>query len=961
MKQIVNNILVHICVTIGTITLLYTTGLSNNDNLKGKVIHQQTRKGIEGISVIVNDKYHATSNTDGELEFESGSANHEPEKIRILKEGLELASWRYALNMLSVEVRNATMKHIIGEVYDDEGNPLANEEIIYIDKNSLSVHSDDNGKFTFTIPHESEIITVEKFYIASHQLHLASVQHDVSASEIRIRLVAEAISSFQNPLELRLVDKGGNSLNNVSIVYGSQFFNSDEEGLIYLPSNIDWDKISISRYQIVAVDKTSDISVTLVLNKITSTDTLQAITNTIFADTAIEAKSYGDSVNISKDARENIISRGLKKVKKFYQKQEGLFQKQNEYISELSDSVSHLTDISELDHEHLLMQLEEMNRTMIQTSAAFEETRSASKVLIERIREILDHKDQTIKNIQQEKVQLYELHKYNIKMLSLILLAAVILLMMAYWVIRRFKKQNSVIRRTQEQLLEAQEMAQVVNMVYDFDQKSISYSDNFFKTLQVNDLNRKKRLLGHSNEFIPSELIDKGDLANVLSCWKTMLVTRRAIHNVEFKAKSDTESSIYVEMNSKLYCSKEGRRESITCTIQNISEKKENELKLVRTLTELEKASAAKEEFMASMSHEIRTPLNAIIGLTEHLLSQKHLGSQLENLNAIRFSSQHLLSLVNDMLDYSRIRAGKLKIESSPFDLIEVIHGLKKSMLNSASEKNLYIDEVIDPLVPRKIKGDSLRISQVLINLVGNAIKFTESGGLTIGLQLEDKITSPARVRFSVKDTGVGISAENQHKIFEDFVQEDVSTARNYGGSGLGLTISKELVNLMDGELKLESEVNVGSEFYFVLPLEVSEELKVENTNHAPVPDDQLRDVRVLCVEDNMINQLVISQYFKKWNIKHQFANNGTEALEKFDPEQFDLVFMDIRMPDIDGYEVSRRIFDKYPNERINIVALTAEVSEQSEKKFEEVGMLGCLPKPFKEEEFIETIKRVLN
>lgn len=957
MKKLISNWPVYLCLLFCTSAIHIASGLSISDNLTGQVVHQETRLPVEGVKVVMDGTFEAISDAEGMLTFGFNATTHSPEKIRILKKGLELATWRYANGQLAIMVRDATMKHVIGQVKDKNELPLSHLEISYVGQRIQSTYTDNLGKFTFTIPYESEIINASAFRIESYNVELGTLEIDKEASEINVLLIAENLLVEADFTEIALLDNNGAGWRNLPVIIDGHYYDSGEEGLINVPSHTRIEAMKITAYSIINIDSISESKLELTLEE-KEKPISEIPEKELMAAQNDQSYNQKDTIDVSVGGNENILSKGLKKVKKFYKNQEGLFQKQKEFITELSDSVAHLTEISHVDHDLLLEQLEDLSHSMAETSAAFEESRSTSKVLIERIREILDQKDRTIENIQQEKVALYETHKDNILMMSLILLASLILLFMAYWVIRRFKKQNSVIKRTQEQLIEAQEMAKVVNMVYDFEQKSLTYSENFFNTLQINDVKRKKSLLTHSDEFIPSELIDKSDLSEVLTHWKKMLVTRKAINNVEFKANSDSKETIYVEMNSKLDCNRDGERESISCTIQNITDKKENELKLVKTLDELKKASAAKEEFMASMSHEIRTPLNAIIGLTDHLLTQPYMDSQVENLNAISFSSKHLLSLVNDMLDFSRIRAGKLKIESSPFDLPEMISGLKKSMLNQASDKNLYIKQEIDPKVPVEILGDSLRISQVLINLIGNGIKFTDKGGITLTIALADRTEDKAHIRFSVKDTGVGISPENQQKIFEDFEQEDISTARNYGGSGLGLTISKELVGLMGGELLVESEIKVGSEFFFVLPVEVSKEIPADKTETEAEPQGNLNHVRVLCVEDNMINQLVISQYFKKWGVNYQFANNGTEALEKFNPEMFDLVFMDIRMPDMDGYEVTKRIFKKFPNCPIRIVALTAEVSEQSELKFEEVGMSGYLPKPFNEDDFIKVLKQ---
>lgn len=929
---------------------------------------QETGELLDSVAVYVNHDFIGFSDFSGMLSLNDVKSIQRSSHISASKSGFELASWLLVDGQLQIQLRKATIRHLRGKLVSEQGR-LVNGATIHLNaQRAFTATTNDQGEFSMEIPINYQGFSKKGFTVKGYLISSVRTEFDGDSTNVFVELLIKPVSTFSKMVFLRFQNSNGEPLYNLPVFIKKRYSNTGDNGNILVQDDISCKNLNVPRYEITVIDSAEWPRQILFTVRPKQVELLEnKLAQNAAESSMIDTQEYMAHVDTSflfsrrTERIEKAIDQGLDSARHFFKDQKNELNKQSDYIISLSDSVSHLDRISHLDHEHLLTQLEELNKSIDQSSEAFENTRNTSKELVLKLRAVLEHKDRKIQNIQEEKDALSQLNKENLKMFSLILLVLILLLLMSYWVIRRFKMQKLVIEKTKEELLEAQSMANIANMSYDFKKKSFSYSDNFFDTLVIFDPKRKKALRGNREEFIPNELVHKDDRPRVLVNWKKMLTTKTPMH-LRFKGYTDDDQSLFVDMNSKIIQSPTGKKESISVTLQNVTTLAENEVKLVKTLEELQRASQAKEFFLASMSHEIRTPLNAIVGLTNHLLSQKYLESQHENLNAINFSSQHLLSLVNDMLDFSRIRAGKLKLENSSFNLKEHAEGIMKSLSGKAQEKGITLLSEIDEAMPELICGDRLRVSQVLINLIGNGIKFTESGSVTLKIFLDRQEFDVAQLHFEVSDSGIGINQERIEKIFDDFEQEDVSTVRKYGGSGLGLTISKELVSLMGGQLKVESEKDHGSRFYFTLQFGLC-----SDNSEKPVSPEESKDmvfkklegVRVLCVEDNHINQLVLSQYFKKWKLVYEFANDGNEALSMFDPNRYDLVFMDIRLPDMDGYEVTSQILMRFTECKVPIIALTAETSEDSERKFEEVGMSGFLPKPFEEKQLLSILQNL--
>ncbi len=363
-----------------------------------------------------------------------------------------------------------------------------------------------------------------------------------------------------------------------------------------------------------------------------------------------------------------------------------------------------------------------------------------------------------------------------------------------------------------------------------------------------------------------------------------------------------------------------------------------------------------KQQFLANMSHEIRTPLNAVVGMTNLLLDKGPREDQLRYLNAMRLASRNLLNIINDILDISKIEAGKIVLENIDFELLETVDSVYQTLHLRAEEKKLKLVYTIAEDVPKWIKGDPTRLTQILINLTGNAIKFTPEGGtITIRISKESG-NDPFWLKAEVEDTGIGIAADQLHKIFESFSQENSETTRKFGGTGLGLSISKQLVELQGGTLQVKSTKGVGTTFWFLIPYGVGTEVVKKEKQDSDVP---LRPLTVLLSEDQPMNQMVAIDTLEGMfeGITIDVANNGQEAVTKADEKKYDLIFMDVHMPVMDGYTATKTIRSSSKlNADTPILALTANAVKEEIDKCLESGMNKHLAKPFEPEKLRQVV-----
>jgi signal transduction histidine kinase/CheY-like chemotaxis protein len=374
------------------------------------------------------------------------------------------------------------------------------------------------------------------------------------------------------------------------------------------------------------------------------------------------------------------------------------------------------------------------------------------------------------------------------------------------------------------------------------------------------------------------------------------------------------------------------------------------EKSLKNALSKAQELSELKSQFLSNMSHELRTPMNAVVGISSLLLRENPREDQRKNLEVLRFSSGHLLHIINDILDYSRIEAGKIELENTSFHLPQLLETLRASLTPLAEEKKIDLLFDIDKSIPDFVKGDSNRLTQILNNLLNNALKFTQKGWVRLQVICISNDGVHAKIKFSVKDTGIGIDPEKQNLIFERFSQASSETTRKYGGTGLGLAICRKIAHLHGSEIELKSSPGEGSEFFFTICylLEKSVEPAAGLTE-----EGVLSGKKILLAEDNAINQLVARNVLEQWGVELKVVENGRQAVEHLEFNRVDLILMDLQMPEMDGYQASRLIRQMKNGlyASLPIIALTASSQYEVSEQYRRSGMNDFLNKPFNPEE----------
>ncbi|HLG04326.1 MAG TPA: PAS domain S-box protein, partial [Bacteroidia bacterium] len=508
------------------------------------------------------------------------------------------------------------------------------------------------------------------------------------------------------------------------------------------------------------------------------------------------------------------------------------------------------------------------------------------------------------------------------------------------------KKFENILRKSEARLSEAQKIGHIGNWEYDMQSNELFWSNELF------------RILGKDPEsFSPTyngflSCIHEEDVEAVKNS------IRKAedgnSFNINFRIRIQENILKFVRGEGYILFDAAGNPKKQIGILQDITSQKIVERELIHASQTAVEAKKAKDLFLANMSHEIRTPINAIIGFSK-LLSETRLSEkQLEYLNPIIYSADNLIVIINDILDFSKIEAGKIEFEKIAFSLPELIDSIRKIFKVKAKEKNIRLSISIDSRIPAELTGDPTRLSQILSNLVSNGIKFSRPNGSVrisadyVPESYRDDNSNTARVQFRVMDTGIGISADKIKTIFDSFTQAKAETTRIYGGTGLGLTIVKQLIELQGGKIEVQSTEDEGSLFSFDLKFGKAAKSEEESID-ALIPENSvyLPNLKVLLVEDNPINQKLTSIILRGWKFDVDIAENGKIAIDKMNAKDYDLILMDIQMPEMDGYETTQYVRHVLNNESIPIMAMTAHAFSGELEKCLDAGMNDYLTKPF--------------
>jgi PAS domain S-box-containing protein len=432
-----------------------------------------------------------------------------------------------------------------------------------------------------------------------------------------------------------------------------------------------------------------------------------------------------------------------------------------------------------------------------------------------------------------------------------------------------------------------------------------------------------------------------------------LLRMQGAVNEINLDLVDKAGHALPALLNSTLLKDAAGAPLLVRTTLFNITDRKKYERELVAARKKAEEATRAKADFLSMVSHEIRTPMNAIIGIA-HLLQETSLSArQFEYLRLLKFSSENLLNLLNGILDFSKMEAGKATLEERTFNIRQLVYSTFYALSAKAEEKQLAVRVEVDERLPAHLQGDPVKLGQVLTNLLSNALKFTEKGSITVALRVEELHADSVCVGFRVTDTGIGIPRDRLAHVFEEFTQASSDIALKYGGTGLGLTISRKLVELHGGALTVESEQGAGSTFSFSLRLKIGQDLQESAGPSERLADpDALRGLRVLVAEDNTVNVFILTQFLRKWGVAVDVVDTGRKALEKLQAGPYDVAMMDLQMPELDGYEVTRTI-RSHPEERLRrlpIIALSASTRIGLEDRLDSAGFTDFVSKPFKPE-----------
>jgi len=488
----------------------------------------------------------------------------------------------------------------------------------------------------------------------------------------------------------------------------------------------------------------------------------------------------------------------------------------------------------------------------------------------------------------------------------------------------------------------------------------IDGNDFFAQTLGFEDI----------DDLISKNIPITNFYSNIEQRNKLMSILRKDKKVIDYRLDVEAGNRHGIIVISAIVDEKEGVTNTIILDVtekeKSIKQLKENEERLIKLNKIAEKSNQAKSIFLANMSHEFRTPMNSILGMTELILKTDLTKKQFNFINVITKSAENLLVIINDILDFSKIESGELVFENISFRIKDTLADVVNSTFYRAKQKNIelicnYLSYGGDGYI---LKGDSVRLNQILLNLVDNAVKFTEKGKVEIEIEKLYSTDKTIKLRISVSDTGIGIEKDRINDILNSFTQGDISTNRKYGGTGLGLTISKHLIEMFGGKLLISSKVGVGSVFSFDIEFEKGNqtELVAFKENEIEYQNKLEQNIRILLAEDEPFNQLVVQSMVEEWGFEIEVANNGNIALELLSQKQYDIILMDIQMPELDGLETTKIIRNEFkaPINLIPIIAVTANAYTEDHKMFFETGINEIISKPFKSQVLFEKIVEML-
>ncbi len=532
------------------------------------------------------------------------------------------------------------------------------------------------------------------------------------------------------------------------------------------------------------------------------------------------------------------------------------------------------------------------------------------------------------------------------------------------------KQAEERLQKSESDLVEAQAIAHIGNWTFDIQSEKITWSRELFHIFGLDPNQPEPNFANYMQSIHPD------DRALLQQCVEQAIINGKG-YIIDYRIIQPDGSIHYSEGRAKIEWNSQGQVARLVGTNLDITDRKLAEIELIKAKEAAEAATKAKGEFLANMSHEIRTPMNGVLGMTELLETTSLDEEQQDFVKTIKESGDALLTVINDILDFSKIESGMLEIEAHDFDLREVVIAVCKLLENQANTKQISLQYTIAPDVPTNVIGDRNRLRQILLNLIGNAIKFTHEGGVNISINGQALPESNKyQLKFAIADTGIGIRGDRIDKLFQPFTQADSSTSRKYGGTGLGLTISKRLVELMHGTIWGESRGQVagdapknwqsesdtqGSTFYFAIAVSTSIAI-------APPPKSKSQQMltypqlaaefplKILLVEDNKFNQMVAIAMFKRLGYQiNDIANNGLEALQAVENQSFDLVFMDVQMPEMDGLAATRLIRTKLMSQ-VRIIAMTANAMPEDRQACIDVGMNDYISKPISIPEIMRVV-----